>query len=315
MFSSAHFSRDAQGLGDDAFLLKHGEEILAISCDSSVEKVHYRLDWSSPVQALRKCLLSNLSDINAMGGATQHIFFNLGAHRDWNESVVISLGRELMRMENFYNFKVSGGDTVRCEESSFFSFTVLGAILGKALLRSSAKPGHKIYVSGCIGHSAAGLHFLKLRQDQGNLGNQVDVSIAEEFISRHLEPEPPLALGPFLAKLAGSGAAIDISDGLSSEAWHLSRQSNCRLRLNWLSLPRDEKMESQATTQLCETWMLHGGEDYQLLFTGNFSDSELLSMRELVKITEIGIVEEGIGLLLEREGRIEEIQPGGYSHS
>ena len=83
LFDASHFSRDGQGLGDDGYLLRAGGETWAISTDSSVEGIHYRLDWTNPQSALEKALLSNLSDIYAMGGRTALAFLNLGALQSW----------------------------------------------------------------------------------------------------------------------------------------------------------------------------------------------------------------------------------------
>jgi thiamine-monophosphate kinase len=237
LFDSSHFSKDGQGLGDDAFLMRMGGETWAISTDSSVEGIHYRADWGGMgialEKALEKALLSNLSDINAMGGRTAFALFNLGALKSWDAMKIQGLRDILQKLESRHGFRLVGGDTVTKESESFFIFTVLGRIQGNPLLRSNARPGQRIYVSGRLGDSAAGLALFK----QGL--HSAENEAWSRFFHAHLTPAPPLNLGPCLSKLAGPVAAIDISDGLSSELWHLSRQSGCRLLIEWSKLDYD----------------------------------------------------------------------------
>ena len=146
LFDESHFSRTGEGLGDDGFILRPGAgETWVVSTDASAEGVHYRLDWVPPEEAMRKALLANLSDINAMGGRTRLAFFNLGACRDWDGTRMSSMGEVLREMEGNYGFRVAGGDTVRKSGESFFAFTLLGRVEGRPLLRSQARPGHRIY--------------------------------------------------------------------------------------------------------------------------------------------------------------------------
>jgi thiamine-monophosphate kinase len=329
LFDAGHFSREGKGLGDDGYLLKLGGETWAVSTDSSVEGIHYRLDWTSPEAALEKAVLSNLSDVNAMGGRTALVFLNLGALQSWNEAVIRRLGETLRKMEAEHGFKVAGGDTVIKEKESFFTVTVMGPVTGKPLLRSGARPGQRVYVSGTLGRSAAGLHLLRsgLRAMDG---------AGAAFIAAHARPEPPLELGPCLAGLRGmtgsasasasaesaAFAAIDISDGLSSELWHLSRQSGCRLRVEWGKLPYEGALAAVAEAAATDgkpadwrSWVLDGGEEYQLLFTGDFSAGELGELRRRARITEIGSVSEGQGVgILDEAGEEKELKAGGWSH-
>ncbi len=321
LFDESHFSRTGEGLGDDAYLLKTGGETWAVSTDASVEGIHYRLDWTAPAQALEKALLSNLSDVNAMGGRTALAFLALGAPASWGEPEIASLGEAIRTLERRFGFRVGGGDTVRMPAegpatAGFFSITVLGPIRGRPLLRSHARPGHGIYVSGALGASAAGLALLEsgYRPDPASA---VRSAGAEAAVAAHLRPSPPLGLGPFLAGLPGPVAAIDLSDGLSSELWHLSRQSGCRMAVEWGKLPYERELIAAGCgrPEDARDRVLHGGEDYQLLFTGEFSDAELEAMRAHARVTRIGDVEEGSGVFLrEPDGREAGLEPGGWSH-
>lgn len=309
LFDPSHFARNGEGLGDDGFLLRLGGETWAVSTDASVEGVHYRLDWASPEAALEKAVLSNLSDINAMGGKTLLAFLNLGALKSWDRDQIEKLGATLARLEERHGFRVAGGDTVRKERESFFSITVMGRIEGKPLLRSQARPGHRIYVSGPLGASAAGLSML-------NHGFRPETSPAwKTFFDAHLHPSPPLDLGPLLGSCSHATAAIDISDGLSSELWHLSRQSGCRMVIEWSKLAYDKAMADLPGGEAWMDWVLNGGEGYQLLFTGDFSEAELGRLALLAEIREIGSVRAGEGVgMVDDSGTEREMEAAGWSH-
>ncbi|MDB5104296.1 MAG: thiamine-monophosphate kinase [Fibrobacteres bacterium] len=310
LFDASHFSRDGQGLGDDGYLMKVGGETWAISTDTSVEGIHYRLDWASPEAALEKALLSNLSDINAMGGRATLAFLNLGALSSWDEAQIARLGAVLSGLEQRFGFRVAGGDTVRKDGEGFFTFTVLGRVEGHSLLRSNARPGHRIYVSGSLGGSAAGLALLRAGNRPGGREKEW-----ERYFAAHLRPSPPLDLGPALAACAHPAAAIDISDGLSSELWHLSRQSGCRLTVEWGKLPYDGGLVHLPGGEGWTDWVLNGGEEYQLLFTGDFSAAELGLIGGLAQVREIGKVSAGEGVgILDGTGTEKEMQAAGWSH-
>jgi thiamine-monophosphate kinase len=309
LFDASHFAKDGTGLGDDGYLLKLGGETWAVSTDTSVEGVHFRLDWAPPGTALAKALLSNLSDLNAMGGTASLAFFNLGALKAWNEADLQALGEVLARMESRFGFRIVGGDTVRKDKESFFTFTVMGRVSGHPLLRSNARPGHRVYVSGRLGGSAAGLELFRAGFRTGS------DTVLDPFLTAHLLPVPPLTLGPVLAACARPAAAIDISDGLSSELAHLSRQSGCRLTVEWGKLPYDSALERLPGGEGWRDRVLHGGEEYQLLFTGEFTDAELEKMRAVAEISEIGAVAAGEGVgIVDGTGAESELMAQGWSH-
>jgi len=313
LFDSSHFSRDGHGLGDDAFLFEAGGETWAVSTDSSVEGIHYREDWGGLEAALEKAVLSNLSDINAMGGRTAFALFNLGVRKSWDEKRIRDLGAVLARLEAAHGFRVVGGDTVAQDIGSSLTFTVMGRIKGRPLLRSQAKPGHRIYVSGPLGAAAAGLALYARGLRPGG-----QEKTWEPFFQAHLRPSPPLALGPLLAEHRERVAAIDISDGLSSELGHLSKQSGCRLVVEWSKLGYDKGLVDLPGGEGWKDWVLNGGEEYQLLFTGEFTEAELDHLRGkggAAGIREIGKVMEGSGVgILDEMGSQTELAAKGWSH-
>jgi thiamine-monophosphate kinase len=318
MFDPSRFARDGQGLGDDAFVWSPGPgETWVASTDASVAGVHFRTDWVSRPEALRKALLSNLSDINAMGGRTRFALFALGASPAYDNATFEALGTALRALEEEHGFRIVGGDTTRSGDAEFFNFTVMGVVEGRPLLRSGARPGHKVYVSGTLGGSAAGL---ALFRNPHRPPPDPARAAAEDALKRaHVVPQPPLALGPALAALNGSAstaraiAAIDLSDGLSSELWHLARQSGCALTIDFEKLPAHPALASQPPA-LAREHMLHGGEEYQLIFTGEFSGEELARLRTLAAVTEIGAVAAGEGVYLTEAGVTAPLPAGGFVH-
>lgn len=312
LFDASHFDKDARGLGDDAYLLEAGGETWAVSADASVEGLHFRLDWTSAEAALEKALLSNLSDINAMGGAATLAFLTLGALKSWDAEQIVRLKDTLARLESRYGFRVAGGDTVRKDHEALFAFTVMGKVAGRPLLRSNARPGHRLYLSGPLGRSAAGLALYQSGARPGQASGH------DRFLASHDRPRPPLDLGPALAALSartGPVAAIDLSDGLSSELAHLSRRSGCRLTVEWGKLPYDEGLESLPGGDRWRDWVLHGGEEYQLLFTGDFAPGEIARLPGHAEIREIGFVRAGEGVgIVDGSGSERELEAAGWSH-
>lgn len=307
MFGAAHFSVDGRGLGDDAYVWEPAPgQVWVATTDASAEGTHFRLDWIDPARAARKCLLASLSDVNAMGGTARLAFFCLGARAAWDDATYEAIGAAVRELESRHGFVVAGGDTTVAREGAFFSFTVLGQVAGQPLLRASARPGHRIYVSGALGGSAAWL----------DLRGVADARLERALEHAHFDPEPPLALGPALAALGRPSrplAAIDISDGLSSELWHLARRSGCALTVDLAAIPAHPALAGQPAARLRD-WVLHGGEEYQLVFTGNFTDAELDALRVHAPITEIGEVTAGEGVFLRDGDTVAPLPAKGYVH-
>ena len=320
LFDQKHFSKTGDGLGDDAFLWTVGEETWAVSTDTSVEGIHYREDWGGLSAGLEKALLSNLSDINAVGGETAFALFNLGARKGWKREVIDDFAKTLKKLEAEFQFRIVGGDTVTKDTESFFTFTVIGRVKGKPLLRSGARPGHKIYCTGQLGASAAGLALYSQSIHRGQTYGMDEQF--KPFLEAHRVPKPPLLVGPLLSLHKDSVAAIDVSDGLSSELHHLSVQSSCRMVVNWSKLLYTDSfgpsLQALPQGKDWKNWILNGGEEYQLIFTGNFTELELSNLREKSGehfIREIGQVEVGQGVALVNElGEEQQLAAHGWSH-
>ena len=244
--------RLADGVGDDAFVF----EDYLISADMSVEGTHFRLDWSTPAQAVEKCLLSNFSDINAMGGISKAILFSICVNKSWAKKTRDEIADTVATVCKKHKVRILGGDTVGGSLGAF-SVTVFGKTKNKALLRSAAKAGDEVWLTGYPGRSAASSY----------------VSV----------PSPPLKLGAQLAKIKGMGACIDLSDSLAESLHHISERSKVKLQIEEKLIP--------VFPGVTKDMLLNGGEDYCLLFTARKSARKnILQLAKKFFINKIGEV-------------------------
>ena len=242
------------GIGDDCALLKlrSGEE-LAITTDLSIAGRHFRLDWHQPESIGHRALARGLSDLAAMGARPIAAFLSLGLPR---ELITPSSGRTswvqrfldgLLALGLANKTPLAGGDLSE-SPLAIADIVLTGAVpRGKALLRSGARPGHLIYVTGRLG---------------GQSGKGYPPRIPKRLAAQlapHLYPQPRLAQGLLLQQRSIASAAIDISDGLSTDLAHVCEESRVAAQVDAELLP----VHPGATLDMA----LHGGEDYELLFT------------------------------------------------
>src|SRR5437867_12083654 len=230
------------GIGDDCaiFRPRGGSEDLLFTTDMLLEDVHFLRTTHSAEDAGHKALARGLSDIAAMGGSPHFCLLSLAVPRWADRAWVDGFYRGFLRLARKTATPLAGGDLANAERVAC-DVIVCGAVpTGRALLRGGAKPGDGIYVSGKLGGSALGLATRKGRAWK-----------------RHLRPEPRLALGRFLRERLHATAAMDLSDGLSLDLRRLSAASNVSAEIEAPPLFPGATL-GQA---------LHGGEDYELLFT------------------------------------------------
>jgi thiamine-monophosphate kinase len=241
------------GIGDDCavFRVPSGHETL-VTTDFSLEGVHFRRDWHPAESVGHRCLARGLSDIAAMGGDPLAVFLSLALPADLAQDWVDGFLRGLLRLAAKHKVPLSGGDIAESPTGVCADIVALGsAPSGKALLRSGARPGDVIYVTGQLGASAAVVHRLLDGQK---------ISPKSKDAAPHFWPEPRLAVGRALRGLAP--AAIDISDGLSTDLTHLCEESGVGALVREYSIPRGVSFQGSSLH-----YALHGGEDYELLFT------------------------------------------------
>lgn len=245
------------GIGDDCAILTVPEkQQVAISTDTLVSGIHF-LPTISPEDLAYKALAVNISDLAAVGADPAWASLALTLPKvdnDWLEA----FSRSLFALAEYYSIQLIGGDTTKGPLS--LTITIQGLVpQGMALLRSGAKIGDWIYVTGFLGDSVAGLAVLQNRLQPSQPESR------DYFITRHLRPQPRLLQGQALRSLAS--AAIDISDGLISDLNHILTASGCGARINLDALPYSTAMKSQVSKEQAEIWALSGGEDYELCFT------------------------------------------------
>jgi len=308
------------GIGDDAAVLKNTSETdLLACCDLMVESVHFRLDWTTPRMLGRKALAVNLSDIAAMGGVPKFAMISVALPGRCSAEFIDELFGGIFELADEHGVSIVGGDTSRSQDSLFIDVSVIGECeTGKAVIRRGAKTGDKIYVSGSLGASALGLSLLKDGCRLEDLKDRGDAK--RRAIIKHLAPEPRLKLGRALGEAGLATSMIDISDGLSTDLWHILDESKAGALIHAEAIPiagcvLSVMAGSQAVDPL--RLALDGGEDYELLFTVRpESEKQLMAVAETIgtRITAIGEIVGDNRLSIELNGSIESAERSGYEH-
>lgn len=284
------------GIGDDCALMTvpHGQQ-LAITTDTMVENVHFFADVD-PEALGHKLLAVNLSDLAAMGAEPLAVTLALTLPKideDWLQA----FARGFLTLAERFNVDLIGGDTTAGPLT--LSVQAMGLVPnGKALKRSGAQVGDRIYVSGPLGD--AGLA-LKMRLGQWPLASKLPLLRLER-------PMPQVELGVALRDIAT--ACIDISDGLASDLGHILRLSGVGAVVNWQALPLSDELVDYIQTSQDWRMPLIAGDDYQLCFTvpANFAGSLPDASRC------IGFIEAEAGLRVDYQGRALQFEAKGYEH-
>lgn len=290
------------GIGDDAavFEISPGREIV-VCTDTLVDGIHFPRD-TDPGAIGHKALAVNLSDLAAMGAQPAFFFMALtlpGEDAEWLDS----FSRGMARLARRFGIQLSGGDTTRGPLS--ITVTALGTVdKGRALLRSGARPGDRVVVSGAPGAAACALESMVRGIEPEPSGRT-----ALEF------PEPRVSLGKMLAGRATS--CIDLSDGLAADLGHILERSGAGAVIELDRLPVPPGLEKLADE---DRWRLQlaGGDDYELCFTlpaGSMRELDSLSAACSVALTPVGTIVERPGLeLLKGDGGHFELASAGFCH-
>lgn len=282
-------------IGDDCALVSPAaDKAIAISCDTLVEGVHFLSDM--PAHALGfKSLAVNLSDLAAMGAEPAWMTLAITLP-NVDEPWLKEYSSGLFEAADYYGVSLVGGDTTRGPRS--FTITINGIVpKERALIRSGAKNGDWIFVTGTLGDAALGLDIIQ--------GKRVVAEEHSEFlIKRHYYPTPRVSAGLALRGLASS--AIDLSDGLTADIHHLMKQSQVGAVINIEQLPLSEAMLQSIDIDLAYQYASSGGEDYELLFTvpeAQKATLETALMSSGVRFTQIGQITTGETLKLVKDGQ------------
>ncbi|MGC2108927.1 MAG: thiamine-phosphate kinase [Candidatus Korobacteraceae bacterium] len=290
--------RAGYGIGDDCAVLKipRGHEAL-VTTDFSLEGIHFRREWHPPESVGHRCLARGLSDIAAMGGTPVAAFLSLALPADLPQNWVDRFIKGLLKLAARYSVPLAGGDTAQSPDGILADIMVLGSVpAGKAILRSGARPGDMIYVTGALGSSVAALH--QLRDGK---------KLRPSSHLRHFYPDPRIAVGQFLREKKLATAMIDISDGLSTDLAHLCDESKTGAVVYVDALPVLPAKDGLALA-------LHGGEEYELLFTAR-PERRIPKQIAGVPVTRMGEIVRGKRMkVVHASGKSEILRPAGWEH-
>ena len=306
------------GIGDDCAILRLGDgEELAVTTDLSIAGRHFRMDWHPPEAVGHRTLARGLSDLAAMGARPVAVFLSLGLPSE----LTTAASRKDAWVDRFFHgfyalaeahkALLAGGDLAQ-SPIALADIVCVGAVpRGKALLRSGARPGDRLYVTGSLGGAAAGL--LKLAE----LARAHDPSVGalkiparwRKLLSPHLYPAPRIPQGLVLQRRGLPTAAIDVSDGLSTDLAHLCEESSVHAVVEAAALP----IAAGASLQQA----LHGGEDYELLFTARPA-TRIPSAIAGVPLTQIGKITRPVRgqapVTLATTQGLQRLVPQGWQH-
>lgn len=297
----------ALGIGDDCAVLSlpPGHETL-VTTDFSLEGIHFRRDWQSPECIGHRCLARGLSDIAAMGGTPVAAFLSLAVPSKVPQRWVDRFLAGLLGLARAHGVELAGGDTAQSPGGVLADIVVIGSVKrGRALMRSGAKAGDLLYVTGELGESAAAIHLLR----------------SGKIKKRDVCPQPRISPGKWLVQKGVATSAIDISDGLSTDLSHISEESGVGIAIEAEAIPihpsanRLDKTKRRAPTSgaLSLELALHGGEDYELLFTAPKSKPVAHRIAG-VKVTKIGEVLREKKMYLVQNGKRKILMPRGWEH-
>ena len=299
------FGRVLAGIGDDCAVLRsRPDDDLLVTTDFSLEGVHFRRQWHSPESVGHRCLARGLSDIAAMGGDPVAIFLSLALPQAVPQRWVHGFFKGLLRLAKKHRVPLAGGDTAQSPAGIFADIIIVGSVRhGTALMRSGAKPGDRIFVSGELGGSAAAIS--EMRQHPRK-------KLSPSRYPKHFFPEPRIEIGRALREKRIATALIDTSDGLSVDLAHICQESGVGAEVESDLIPRARL--GRPVREVALDFALHGGEDYELLFTvsrGKRVPGEV----EGIPLTEIGVITRSRKIVLRgSNGEPAELRPSGWEH-
>jgi thiamine-monophosphate kinase len=371
--SRKHSARVVTGIGDDASLIAEtANRNLVVTTDLLVEDVDFHRDAAPPRLLGHKALAVSLSDIAAMGARPFWSFVSIGLTAEvWKSDFKDEFFTGYLALADQYGVTLAGGDVSETKAGIVIDSIVLGEVATEtAVLRSGARAGDRIYVTGSLGGAAGGLKLIEMGARLGESGlaslpraggraggspasNSIhtrdrnstlidgaemdervttptvsegsdqeahtsEISAIEALILRQLRPSPRVGWGIVLGEERLATAMIDISDGLSSDIAHLCRESNVGALIQSAQIPIDKDVIRLCGRRALDplALALHGGEDFELLFTVSPNDIARLPKRvDGVTVTHIGDVTDQPGSIkIAERNRVWHLQPHGFQH-
>ncbi len=306
------------GLGDDAAAVRtDARYLLLATTDMMVEGVHFDLSYTSYFSLGWKAMCSNMSDCAAMGGAPRHALVSFGVPATTDAEDIDELYEGMKSLASRHGVELIGGDTVSSPKAVVLNIALLGRVKrSEMLLRSTAKPGDLILMTGDAGSSSAGLEVLKKKRRR-----RVDPKFLS-LMRAHLMPEPRLKEARAIAGTRLATSMIDNSDGIARCVTEICRMSGAGAEIYTDSIPVSvaTKLFARSAGKTGAHYALYGGEDYELVFTAAASDASAIAKKVTSMtgtcVTQIGrITDRRDSLcLVDEKGRRTGLENAGFDH-
>ena len=286
------------GVGDDTAVVKAGRGYRLLTTDALVEGTHFRREWKGAVEELffllgKKLVNVCASDVASMGGEPKIGLINLGVPPDGKEEELIELYRGVGEAARELKVDMVGGDTVK-SGTLFFDMTLIGES-SSYMLRSSARPGELVGITGTVGDSRGGLELLERGRPE-----------PKYLIERFLSPKARVREGREVLEL-GVKCGTDVSDGLLFNLGTIAQSSGVRIEVESSLIPLSHELIETFGKERALEFALYGGEDYELIIT---FPERLVNKVEEIGFKVIGEVKEGSGVFLDGK----EVRTKGYDH-
>jgi thiamine-monophosphate kinase len=303
------------GMGDDAAVLRLGSGLFCVTTDLLVEGVHFDLQFVSPQDLGHRAMAANLSDLAAMGARPGWGSLSLGLPGRPQAGFISELVKGLDGLGRTHGLRLAGGDTVSSPQVVINLCLVGAATKAGPVLRSGAREGDAVCVTGVLGSAAAGLAWLQA-------GRPADDPRAQPLTAAHLRPHPRVAAGLALAQSGLVHAMMDISDGLATDMARMCQASGVGALLEETRIPLAPAMSRAAKEMGADPlhWALCGGEDFELLLTCAPEDLPALARGVAeaepgLGLTRVGTISSDEGVMLKNpQGELRDIAFTGYSH-
>jgi len=295
------------GIGDDtaAFIPDEESEYL-LTCDCLVEGRHFLPGLTRPEHLGRRAMTANISDIGAMGGLPLYALVSLGLKPGMRAADILALYRGFLEELNPLDATIAGGNITKTEGPFFMDITLVGkAPKGRLLLRSAARPGDAVLVTGHPGRAAAGVELLRRRPD--------DAAVRDNPLVRaYTLPSHRAREGAALARSGLAGAVIDISDGFAGDLAHICEESATGARILEQSLPLSPELEEEARRRGVPPadLVLRESDDYELIITCR--PDRTADVRSVISaVSDVPVTE--VGRMTAEAGKMELVLPDGSS--
>jgi len=307
-----------KGIGDDCAVISlDGSEYLLVTTDMMVERVHFLVETTTADALGAKALATNISDIAACGGVPRDAFISLAVPDSVQVEWLDELYAGMAALAKGYGVNLLGGDTTASKTDLIVNIAVTGTVpREQVLFRHTARPGDLVVLTGPTGESGAGCEILLSFPTPPTLSSET----IETLTPAHLQPRPPVPEGRLLAQSGACTAAIDVSDGLSSDLGHICQDSGVAAVLYEERIPVTADLAAAANALGKDplNWILNGGEDYVLIAAivpQMWPQLAEQAAQTGMTFYRIGEFMQGSGMELEsRDGRRRPIGKLGWDH-